>query len=130
MATLLKMPIVTPEYPGYLESYPRSEQWVQEIDENNQAIFDRLKSIYGAKNVHIIGRSLGTTFASKLSSVNQCNRLIVISPFEDLKAVAKNKVPMPGLSMFFTEETNHSFSPQTDNQVYIVYGTNDTLITP
>ena len=82
------MPIVAPEYPGYLESYPRSKLWPKEIDENNQEIFDKLKSVYGAKNVNIIGRSLGTTFASKLSSNNQCNRLIVISPFKNLKAIA------------------------------------------
>ena len=37
---------------------------------------------------------------------------------------------MPGLGLFFTEETNHCFSPQTDNEVYIVYGTNHTFITP
>ena len=72
MAAILKMPIIAPEYPGYLDSYPKSDKWYEEIDENNEEIYMRLKEVYGAENINIIGRSLGTSFASKLASNHQC----------------------------------------------------------
>lgn len=123
------MDIFALEYPGYLQDYPGTNMHTtprhEEIHKTALDFYDYLLS-KGVKDAEIvvIGRSLGTSFASYLARERPQRRLLVcISPFPSLQSVNS----FAGALM--AEELNLKFYGQTE-PTFVLSGGNDTLIRP
>ncbi|WP_428738287.1 alpha/beta hydrolase [Sulfurimonas sp.] len=67
-------------------------------------IYDTLKTKH--KNITVIGRSLGSGVATYLASKRRVNKLILITPFDSLKAVAKIHFPFYPVELMLFDTYN------------------------
>jgi uncharacterized protein len=86
-------------YRGYGESdgSPTEKDLVQDA----LVIFDRLKSDYNS--VVLIGRSLGTGVAVQMASQRQVDRLVLVTPFDSIAAVAQEIYPWAPVSLLLKD---------------------------
>ena len=76
-----------------------------------------------------VGFSIGTGVAAHLASKRQVDGLILVTPFDSLKAVASDLYPMLPVSMLFTHEMNSAAALRAnDVPVAIVAAERDSII--
>ena len=61
------------------------------IQHDALALFDKVRAEY--PDIAVIGRSLGTGVAVRLSSQRSPSRLILITPYDSLREIAANQIP-------------------------------------
>lgn len=78
-------------YRGYALSKGKISE--QGIYDDSLAIFDFLKQKNTIKNIIVVGQSLGTAVAGNLAIKRDISKLILISPFTNIKKVANRFFP-------------------------------------
>jgi uncharacterized protein len=78
-----------------------------------------------------VGFSIGSAVAASLARRSDADGLILVTPFDSLKAVAQGHYPWLPVGVFFREEMNPVQSLRgTDMPVALIAGERDTLIPP
>ncbi len=118
-------------YPGYgrSEGKPGQESFYNAA----LAIYD-----YAAKrddidtsNIILMGRSIGSGSAVYLAHERQVKSLILISPFESIRAVAKSKLPFIPVSLILRHHfSSKEFAVNIDIPLLAIYGAADNIIPP
>ncbi len=78
-----------------------------------------------------VGFSIGSAVAASLARRDELDGLILVTPFDSLKEVARGYYPWLPVGMFFREEMNAAASLEdSDVPVAVIAGERDTLIPP
>ncbi len=92
-----------------------------------QLSYDFLKDNYKEEEIVIYGRSLGTTFATKVASENNPRQLILEAPFFSLIDIAKERFFLiPAILLKYKFETNE-FIKDVKCSLTIIHGTEDSV---
>lgn len=99
-----------------------------QLIEDAQLAYDYLKERYSEENIIVSGTSIGTGIASKIASVNNPKKLILISPYFSLHSLINEKMKIfPSLIMKYKFATN-KFLKKVDCPIFIIHGTEDRII--
>jgi dienelactone hydrolase len=116
------------EYPGY--GVYKSKKDHKKMLADSLITFDFLEKTLGfpPENIYIFGRSIGTGPASYLASQRpRARMLILLSPYTNLKAVAKDLVGF--LSVFFKDRFNNlKCMKDVKSPTIIIHGKKDDII--
>ena len=83
------------------------------------------------KRTVAVGFSIGSAVAASLARRSELDGVILVTPFDSLKAVAQGHYPWLPVGVFFREELNSVESLKgRDTPVAIIAGERDTLIQP
>lgn len=120
--------VIAPEYPGY-GMYPgRPNQ--EQIYEDSIIIYDFLVNTVKIpwRNLILIGRSLGTSPSTYLSSQREVAGLVLISPMYSIKRVVKDLIGKILSSFIVDTFENYKYIPNVKSPILIIHGQNDVLI--
>lgn len=76
----------------------------------------------------IIGRSIGTGFASYHAALASPEKLLLIAPFDSLSSVARSYYPIYPVSLMLKTELDNVATASFAKTVLIIHGTEDTVI--
>ncbi len=108
---------------------------------NEQTFFSDALSIYDflstqytvdSQRIYVIGRSLGTGVATYLASKRSVKGVILISPYDSIKAVAEEMYPFFTVNGNLTKNTFESikYAPSIQANALAFVGLKDTVISP
>jgi uncharacterized protein len=98
------------------------------VHQDIETVFDVLSKQYKQENIVIIGYSIGTGIAAKLSSERNSKMLILIAPFYNFTEYSSTRAPyFPDFLKKFSFETNKVL-PKVKCPIYIFHGDADGLI--
>jgi alpha-beta hydrolase superfamily lysophospholipase len=125
--TQLKYDLFMLDYRGYGKSdgsIKNTEQLFQDI----QAAYDTVKKIYPEEKIVILGYSIGTGLAAKLASTNKPRRLILQSPYYNLKDLMTHTFPIiPTFTLKYNFETD-KYVKGINTPIAIFHGDRDEVI--
>ena len=106
--------VVAFHYRGYAPSAgsPTAEGLIADAP----LIYDAMVERFRPKEVVAVGFSIGTGIAAQLSSKRKLDGLILVTPFDSLKAVAQSMYPWLPIGPFFAHEIDAS-KPLTKTKV-------------
>jgi len=118
-------------YPGYGKSdgRPGEESFFNAALE----IYDYAVSRMDADNAQIVvmGRSIGTASAVYLASKRKTRGVILVSPFESIRAVAQAKLPFLPVSLLLQHPfASKKYAEGIQAPVLAFYGTADNIVPP
>lgn len=113
------------DYRGYGKSDGRIKS-EKLLYEDNQMVYDSLKSIYNEKNIIVIGYSLGSGFAAKLCADNNPKMLILEAPYYSMVELARKYVKIPPFLIRYKIRTDERI-PEVDCPITIFHGDNDKV---
>lgn len=130
----LKCNILAVEYPGYGIYNEMDMGNTQATGPSEDKIFSDARLVYhfaltklDAKDIIVLGRSLGSGPATYLASHYKLGGLILMSPYTSIRNVAYTKVGM--LSYVLSDQFNNlSRIGKVECPTFIVHGQKDTLI--
>lgn len=94
-----------------------------------EVAYQYVKQIYGEDKIHLYGRSLGCTFATKMASVHHPKQLILEAPFYNLKDPARYHYPFLPYSLLMKYKfESGQFIPNVSCKTTIFHGTDDGVI--
>lgn len=103
-----------------------NETWMYK---DAQRCYDYLKKDYRENEIVLYGKSMGTTFATKVAADNDPQQLILEVPFYNLAAAGRHRFPLvPMFLLKFKFETD-KYIPNVNCPITIFHGTDD-YITP
>lgn len=115
------------DYRGYGKSEGRIKSQNQLI-EDNQLVYERLKEWYSEDKITVLGYSIGTGMAAKLAADNQPKQLILQAPFYSLLDMKKERFNfVPNFLLRYTFPI-HQYLQQTQSPVIIFHGNRDYVI--
>lgn len=125
----LKVNILAPEYPGYSfykDQEPSEKRIIGELFLFLQSIQNNMG--FELKNVILMGRSIGCSFALSLAKQIQVNSVVLISPFFDLKSVVKEL--FGSFAQVFVKQSfsNHQSIEKVKSPLLLIHGSDDTMI--
>jgi len=93
-----------------------------------QSIYDKLKEKFSEDKIIIYGRSIGTGIAAHLAANNDPKKLILETPYYNLKDLVKNLYPAaPAFILRYKLKTNE-YLPKVKCPVHLFHGTDDEVI--
>jgi pimeloyl-ACP methyl ester carboxylesterase len=119
--------VLLPEYTGYAgdaSGEPSVEALLQDVRHIDEWVTARSPW----EEVLIIGRSIGTGFASYHASIAEKSRLILISPFDGLGNLAGEIYPVYPVSLLLKTDLDNVRFASAAEAVLIVHGEIDTII--
>lgn len=94
-----------------------------------QFAYDYIKAKYSEQEITVYGRSLGTTFATYVASINNPKQLILETPYFSIVDVAKNRFPLIPVTQFMNYEfPTYKFIKDVDCNTTIIHGTSDKVV--
>jgi len=115
------------DYRGYGKSEGTIENQEQ-LFEDNQMIYNKIKEAYKEENIIILGYSIGTGMASKLASENHPKRLILQAPYYSLLDIIHRKISfIPTFIIKYKFETNE-YLKKCNLPISIFHGNKDQVI--
>lgn len=119
--------VLITDYRGYGKSTGNRSEI--KLMSDAEEIYAFAKKLEGEDQIVIFGRSLGSAFASYLSSKNNPNKLILETPFYSLTDVARKLFPIYPASLLLNYRfDNHEYLNQTKAPVYIFHGNEDEIV--
>ncbi len=119
--------VVLVDYRGFGKSTGKRSE--QDMLQDMQFVYDRLKEQYGEDHLIVYGRSLGSGFAAKLAADNNPRYLILDAPYLNFIKVIERFLPILPVRWVLR------FHLRTDRwlrnvrcHTYILHGTSDRLI--
>ncbi|PIE49808.1 MAG: alpha/beta hydrolase [Flavobacteriales bacterium] len=92
-----------------------------------QLCYDYLKKQYSESEIVIYGKSMGTTFATKVATDNHPKHLMLEVPFANLASAGRYRFPLLPMSLLkFNFETDKYIS-QVDCPITLFHGTEDLI---
>lgn len=93
--------------------------------------FDWIKTNYNYGEIVVVGKSLGSGLATYVASERKCDKLMLITPYDKLVEVGKNKFPWFPVNFFMKYKIPAiTWIEKIDCPIRIVHGTNDETIFP
>ena len=94
-----------------------------------QMCYDYLKKNYNENSITVYGRSLGSAFATHVSSKNNPKQTILEAPFFSLKDVTQRRLFMfPVKYLLKFQFPNYEYVQNVNNPLYIFHGTDDAVV--
>lgn len=122
------------DYRGYGKSSGRIESEAQ-LHEDVRAAWNHIAPGYAGRRVVIYGRSLGSALAAHLAASVRPDRLILVSPYQSMQALAAEHYPwVPGFALRYPLRTDAALAhlsagpARPEVPVLLVHGDRDTLI--
>ncbi|MBO0323267.1 alpha/beta hydrolase [Muricauda sp. CAU 1633] len=112
-------------------SYGKSTGKISEeaLYQDAQLFYNYLNDTYKANDIIVYGRSLGASIATQLASKNQCQKLILETPFYSLLDAAKDRFSfLPLKQLLQYEMPSHKFIQGVESPIRIFHGTDDTVV--
>ncbi len=82
-------------------------------------------------NIVLMGRSIGSGSAVFLAHERKVNSLVLISPFESIRAVAKSKLPFLPVNLILRHKfSSKEYAANVNVPLLAFYGTADNIIPP
>jgi pimeloyl-ACP methyl ester carboxylesterase len=95
------------------------------------AVLDDMRNRYGAKNVYLIGRSLGSGVACYAALHRQVRGLVLVTPYDSVENLAKQVYPWLPVGLLLRHRFDTvSYLPWVKCPVLIIYGGQDTVVPP
>jgi esterase/lipase len=108
-------------YPGYSNSKGKPSE--ENILKYALEIFDYYKPKY------IIGRSLGSAVGAYVASKREIKNLLLITPFDSIENIAKNRYPFLPLSLILKHKFNEiEYLKKVKAPINAIFVKNDTII--
>lgn len=112
-------------YRGYGGSTGKPSQ--DALFEDALALFDTVRAQHA--EVTIIGRSLGSGVATYLASMRAAARLVLVTPYDSIAALAAQQFPMFPVSFIMTDKfESWRYAPQISVPTTLITAENDTVI--
>lgn len=114
------------EYTGYagdIHVNPTVAQLLQDVEHIHHWI--ELKKFH---EILIVGRSIGTGFASYHASLASPDKLLLISPFDSLSQNAREHYPIYPVGMMLKHDLDNISTASFAKRVLIIHGENDDVI--
>jgi uncharacterized protein len=93
-----------------------------------QFIYNKLKEKYAEDKIVVYGRSIGTGIASYIAAHNAPGKLILETPYYNLRDLVKSLYPIaPAFLLRYSFKTNE-YLPKVKCPVYVFHGTEDEVI--
>lgn len=125
--TALQYDVFMLDYPGYGKSTASVKSEIQ-LFEAIQLAYDTMKLTYPEKSIVVLGYSIGTGLAAKLSSTNQPKMLILQAPYYSMRDLMKKNYPLvPPFLLKYPLETNH-YLLNCKMPVALIHGDRDEVI--
>lgn len=123
----LSYDVVVMDYRGYGKSTGERTQASMLADA--QQFYDYTLEHYTEDQITVYGRSLGTGLATYVASKNEPKRLILETPYHDLKSLAQRYYPIfpVGIALRFNFKSNE-YAQRVDCPIYIFHGTEDEVV--
>ena len=109
--------------------YGKSTGVFNEKEMYNDALlsYNYVKSKFNKSQIVVYGRSLGTTFATKVASENNLKHLILEAPFYNLHKAANYKYKIIPKFMLLFKFNSHQMITKNTSPVTIFHGTEDKV---
>ena len=119
--------VIVMDYRTYGKSFGKLNE--KNLYADAQLFYDYTKERFQESEIILYGRSLGTSFATRLAAENNPNLLILEAPFYNLKSVAKRKFPYLPVGLltkyhFMSNEYIQSVQCKT----VIIHGAKDQVV--
>ena len=118
---------VTFHYRGYAPSQgaPSAEALMADAP----LVYDFAKKRLKPKHVVAVGFSIGSGVAATLAAARKVDGIILVTPFDSLKAVAQSMYPWLPISPFFEHEIDAAAAVQkTDTPIAIIQAQRDEIV--
>lgn len=118
-------------YPGYGASTGKPSE--ESFYDAALAIYDFTQKAATLKDLPVIafGRSIGTAPATYLAAYRNVEKVILISPFESIRKVAKSKFPILPVSLLLRHHFDaDKYARKTEAPLLSFYGSADRIIPP
>jgi pimeloyl-ACP methyl ester carboxylesterase len=115
------------DYRGYGKSTGSNQSQAQLHDDVRKA-WDSIAPQYAGKPIIIYGRSLGAALAAELATHVDAEKVILVSPFTSLEAMAKAQYPLLPLSLVRYPLRTSRIIGKIKAPVILVHGDRDSLI--
>ncbi len=123
----LNYAVIVMDYRGYGKSTGKKS--MENLYADAELWYGYAKQQYPENKVTVYGRSLGTTFATYVSSKNQPRNLVLESPFYSIEEVAKSRFPfLPIKSLLHYKFPTYQFINNVSCPITIYHGTKDRVI--
>lgn len=114
------------EYAGYSNDNRTPTKKLLYNDVRNINEFINSKNF---SNIFIVSESIGSAFASYHVSLNKPEKIILISPFDELRNVVASKYPFyPSKYLLNNNYNNYEFLSNYSNEILIIHGELDKVI--
>lgn len=119
--------VIVMDYRGYGKSTGKRSQNSMLADA--ERFYDYTLEHYSEDQITVYGRSLGTGLATYVSSKHTPKRLMLETPYHDLKSLAQRYYPIfpVGVALRFNFKTNE-YIQSVDCPIYIFHGTEDEVV--
>lgn len=115
------------DYRGYGKSTGRRSQYIMYSDA--QAFYDFARQHYPPEQIILYGRSLGSTFATRVAARNPVPQLILETPFASMRSLFYTYYPfLPHLFFFKYSFPTHRYLREVTCPVVIFQGDNDYVV--
>lgn len=119
--------VVLVDYRGFGKSTGKRNE--EDMMNDMQFVYSKLKEEYGEAHLIIYGRSLGSGFAAKLASDNNPRYLILDAPYYNFKKVIERFLPFLPLNYVLRYHLRtDKWIRKVKCPIYIIHGTRDRLI--
>ena len=119
--------IIVMDYRGYGKSNGQFSE--SAMHEDAQLFYDYAKDYYPENKIILYGRSLGTTFATKLGANNEPAQLILETPFYSIASVAENRFPIFPIDLLLKYPfKTYEVAPEVKCPTLILLSKNDNVV--
>lgn len=117
------------DYRGFGKSTGRIESQSQ-LEADTRAAWDSIAGRYAGKRRVVLGRSLGTGLAARLSVDVSPETTVLVSPYTSLTALAAAEFPWLPRFVLRYPLTTDAVLPRVRGPVWLIHGAADTFIPP
>ncbi len=100
----------------------------EQMHEDVQLAYDKMKELYDEDHITVIGFSIGTGMASCLAAKNNPQRLILQAPYYSLEKLIQDISPIVPAFLIRYKLENYTYLPQCRMPVTIFHGNDDKVI--
>lgn len=125
--TALGYDLFMPDYRGYGKSEGKISN-EQQIYDDVQLLYNKMKKKYGEHNIIILGYSIGTGPAAKLAADNKPKLLILQAPYYSLPDIMKQSFPIIPTFLLKYKFENYKYLQKCTTPVVIFHGNKDEVI--
>ena len=119
--------VIIMDYRGYGKSTGKRSQEL--LYDDAELWFNYTKQYYKESEITVFGRSLGTTFATYVSSTSNPKKLILESPFYSVEDVAKSRFAfLPVSYLLHYKFPTNKYIDKVTCPIIIYHGTKDQVI--
>jgi len=97
------------------------------IENDVLRLYDTIKNRH--ENIIVVGRSIGSYFATYLATKRKVDKLILLTPFDSVLNLAKDKFKIYPITLMLKEDFNTlDIIDKVDSNISIILADNDTVV--